>query len=123
MKSKFLTLGALVAAVAIVVQPAFSQNSSSALDQPPRAVSQLAPVYSAYLRHADVEGSVVVAFTVTPSGDVTNAAIVSSTDRLLNEPTLRAIVRWKFMPAVKAGLPVSSRVNERVTFSIPDAPR
>jgi protein TonB len=131
MKSNILRLSALVAVLAaIVVLPAgaatgtaLTQVPSGAADQPLRAVSQPKPEYSVFLRHADVEGRVVVSFTVTPSGDVADATVVSSTDRLLNAPTLDAVRTWKFVPATRDGLPVSTRVRQLVTFSIPDAPR
>jgi TonB family protein len=131
MKSNVIHLSACLAAFAAIgilpsraaVGTALTQNPRSIEDQTPKAVSQPKPVYSCYLRRAAIEGQVVVAFTVTPLGDVVNARIVSSTDRLFDAPTLDAIAKWRFMPAMKSGLPVSANVRELVAFSIPDAPR
>ena len=61
---------------------------------------------------------VVVSFTVTPTGEVTNAAVVSSTHKRLEKPVLEAVKKWKFAPAVKAGAPVSSKVIQPVAFAI-----
>ena len=61
--------------------------------------------------------------TVSPLGDVAEATIVSSTDRLLNKPTLDAVMKWRFSPALKAGFPVSSKVRQAVVYTISDAPR
>jgi TonB family protein len=124
MKSNILHLSACVAAFAAIgilparagIGTALTQNPNSTEYQTPKAVSQPEPVYSCYLRRAAIEGHVVV-------GDVVNARIVSSTDRLFDEPTLDAVGKWRFRPAMKAGLPVSANVRELVTFSIPDAPR
>ncbi len=131
MKSNLLRLSALiVATTALVVLPAgaatgtaLAPNPSTLVDQIPTPIAQPKPVYSAYLRHAVIEGQVVVAFTVSPVGDVADATIVSSTDRLFNKPTLDAVMKWRFSPALKAGVPVSSKVRQVVTFTIPDAPR
>jgi periplasmic protein TonB len=131
MKSNVLRLSALTLALAsIVVLPAgaatgtaFVANPSSVADQLPMPIAQPKPVYSAHLRHALIEGQVVVAFTVSPQGNVADATVVSSTDRLFNKPTLDAVMTWRFSPAMKAGVPVSSKVRELVVFSMPDALR
>jgi protein TonB len=131
MKSNAIRFSALLVAIAaIAIQPAgaatgtaFTQNPFLVANQPPRAIAQPVPEYSTYLRHAEIQGNVVVSFEVSPKGDVVNPAVIRSTDRLFDEPTLRAIAKWKYVPAMKAGLPVSSRVNELVTFSITDAQR
>jgi protein TonB len=81
---------------------------------------QPSPDYSIELRHDGVVGEVVVSFTVTPSGDVTHAVVVSSTQRRLEKPALEAVRLWKFSPAMKAGAPVSSSVVQPIAFSISD---
>jgi periplasmic protein TonB len=128
MKLNIRLLSAFVAAsAAIAVLPAvaatgtaFTQDPFGAVDQPLKAISQPAPVYSTYLRHASVEGNVVVSFEVNSKGQVVNPVIVRSTDRLFDEPTLRAIASWRYIPAVKDGRPVNTRVNELVQFRITD---
>jgi protein TonB len=114
------TLSSLVVAIATFVSiPSTqlnAQNASGNLDREAVAVSQSAPVYSYDLRHDEIQGKVVVSFIVSPSGEVSNAAIVESTQRRLNGPTLRAVNKWKFVPAAKAGAPVASRVVQTVVF-------
>jgi len=131
MKSNVLRLSTLAVAIAALVAlpagaatgTAFIPNPAIGVDQPPRPIDQIEPFYSPYLRHAVIEGQVVVAYTVTARGDVADATIVSSTHRLLNKPTLDAIMKWRFAPALKAGVPVTSKVQQVVSYSIPDAPR
>ena len=41
---------------------------------------------------------VVVAFTVTPSGEVSNLLIASTTDTRLNRSVLRAVQGWRYAP-------------------------
>jgi len=129
MKLNALRLTALVAAIAaIAIQPAgaatgtaLTQDQLTLADQPARAIAQPSPAYSRELRHARIGGKVVVSFVVTPKGDVADATILQSTNRMFDAPTLRAIHQWKYAPAVKAGVPVKSNVNELVTFSIEDS--
>jgi TonB family protein len=131
MKLNAIRITALVAAVAaIAIQPAgaatgtaLTQDQLTLADQPARVIAQPSPVYSLELRHARIEGKVVVAFVVTPKGEVANATILQSTNRGFDAPTLRAINQWKYAPALKAGVPVKTRVNETVTFSIEDSSR
>jgi TonB family protein len=94
--------------------------SASAAIQSPTPISQVAPAYALDLRQADVEGEVVVSFTITASGNVVNPAIVSSTDRDLNHCTLAAVRQWKFTPAKVDGVAVSVKAVQPIAFKIPE---
>ena len=121
---RYTSLIAAIAALgALSAAQLNAQNGPGPADQALRALYQPAPAYSYNLRHDEVEGQVVVSFRVTPSGDVADEAIVSSTQARLNRPTLLALSKWKYAPAMKAGAPVTSRVLETVRFTIPDAIR
>lgn len=113
---------AFVAAFAAIVIlpsiPLYALDTPGAMDSAPSAIARANPDYSYVLRHDGVEGRVVVSFTVTSSGDVADAAVVSSTQKRLEKPALEAIRKWKFAPAVKSGVPVSSRVIQPVAFTI-----
>lgn len=131
MKTNLLHLGALsIALASIAVLPAgavtgtaFAPVPTTVADQTVRPVYQPKPVYSAALRHAVVEGQVLVSMTVSPRGEVADATVLNSTNQQLNKPTLDAIMKWRFSPALRAGVPVSSEVREKVVYTIPDAPR
>jgi periplasmic protein TonB len=118
------SFNAFVAAFAAIVIlptiPLYAIDTPGATDSAPRAIARANPDYSYGLRHDGVEGRVVVSFTVTASGDVAGAAVVSSTQRRLEKPALEAIRKWKFMPAMKAGVPVSSRVIQPIAFTMAD---
>jgi len=45
--------------------------------------------------------------------------VVSSTNRLLDKPTLAAVRQWTFTPAMKDGVAVSVKVVQPVAFTIP----
>jgi TonB family protein len=96
----------------------FALSPLSAADQRPKAISQSAPAYAFDLRKAEVEGAVLVSYTVTSRGDVVDAAVVSSTNRVFDEPTLNAIKKWKFNPAMQDGHAVGIAVRQLVTFTM-----
>jgi|HubBroStandDraft_1064217.scaffolds.fasta_scaffold424356_1 TonB family protein len=115
MNTRLMSLCSLAAALSVS-----ASNSLSAADQQAMPVSQVAPVYSHELRASDVEGEVVVAFTISSTGDVINPVVVSSTDHLLVYPTLAAVRKWKFTPAMKDGVAVSVRAVQPIAFKIPE---
>jgi protein TonB len=127
MNNKALSFSSvLVAIAAFLSQPAVQLNAQSfsgSGDKNPQPIAREAPVYSHDLRHDDVEGQVVISFTVTPKGDVANASVVSSTQPRLVRPTLLALSKWKYLPATKDGVPVPSRVIETVCFTMLDSSR
>jgi len=97
-----------------------ASNSLTAASQNPMPVSQAAPVYSHDLRASGVEGEVVVGFTITATGEVSHPVVVSSTNQLLDYPTLAAVRKWKFTPAMKDGVAVDVKAVQPVAFTIPE---
>jgi protein TonB len=125
MKNKIVSLApllvALAAFAAVLPTQSNAQNIPSSVDQAPKALSQPLPAYSYELRHDEIQGTVVVSFTITASGQVADAEIVSTSDRRLDRPTLLAVSQWRYAPAIKAGMPVSTRVLQTVSFKMPDS--
>jgi len=95
-------------------------NQASAAVQDATPLSQVAPAYSHELRASGVEGEVVVGFTITANGEVLNPVVVSSTDRLLEYPTLAAVRKWKFAPAKKDGVAVDQKAVQSIAYVIPE---
>ena len=115
MNIRLISSSSLAAALSVF---AFNQASASVQDAMP--VSQVIPAYSHELRASGVEGEVVVGFTITAKGEVLNPVVVSSTDRLLNAPTLAAVRKWKFSPATKDGVAVDQKAVQAVAYMIPE---
>ncbi|MDX2186549.1 MAG: energy transducer TonB [Opitutaceae bacterium] len=86
---------------------------------PARPLSQKAPHYAFELRKDEFEGAVVVGLSVSTSGQVMDARILSSTNRVFEKPVLDAAQKWKFQPAMKDGVAVNSTVEQLVTFTVP----
>lgn len=95
---------------------ASSSAFAAATDAKP--IATVAPAYAPGLRAADVEGEVVLAFTISEKGDVSNVQVVRSTDQKLDYAAIDAVRQWKFAPATKDGVPVSVRAVQPVAFQI-----
>lgn len=93
----------------------------SEVDHVPQAVVQMRPFYPALARRRRTEGEVAVVFTVTTQGSTADPQILSSTpDDVFTEAALRAIERWRFVPAMKGGQAVAVRVRQVIRFKMED---
>lgn len=90
----------------------------AALDAPPRAIVQVAPAYPFEAKSAGLAGQVVVEFMVDESGRVHNPRVVSASDAIFAEPTLRAVEHWRFSPGTRHGVPVRFRMAVPVSFNL-----
>jgi protein TonB len=88
------------------------------LDNSPRTHLQIAPTYPAEARRRDLTGEVVIEFVVDETGAVLAPRIVSSSDRIFEEPTLRALTRWRFEPGRRDGRIVRFRMMLPVKFTL-----
>jgi len=60
--------------------------------------------------------SVSVAYVVNENGDVTDARVVESAGKVLDEAVLAAVRKWKYAPATKRGTKVKVHTTFRQTF-------
>ncbi len=69
----------------------------------PNAISRPHPPYPASARASRIEGSVVVRYTVSPSGSVTGVSVLSaSPPGVFNGVTVSAVRNWRFRPSATA---------------------
>jgi len=90
------------------------------LDKPPQARVQTSPVYPVREKSDGLTGTVEVEFTVDETGAVVNPWVVSSTHRAFEEPTLRAVEKWRFAPGRHLGQVVKFRMRVPVLFNLSD---
>ncbi len=90
----------------------------SQLDGTPAAKVQLAPEYPFALKREGIAGTVVVEFDVDRTGQVTSAHVVRSSHREFEEPTLRAVRKWRFEPGRRNGQVVPFRMQVPVDFRV-----
>jgi periplasmic protein TonB len=77
----------------------------------------VAPVYPAQALAREIEGYVLLEFTVTTSGATKEIRVLESTSSLLNRAAIEAAGRFKYRPRVVAGQPVEVEgVTSRISF-------
>lgn len=94
--------------------------SSILLDRVPSARLQGQPIYPFEAKRTGLSGQVMVDFTVNARGDVVEARVVSSSDRVFEEAATRAVLKWKFEPGRRNGGVVPFRMTIPIQFSLND---
>ncbi|MEZ0219130.1 MAG: TonB family protein, partial [Tardiphaga sp.] len=70
----------------------------------PNPIYRASPAYPASARASKLQGAVVVAYSVSPSGAVTNVRVVSANPPgIFNAATLAAVRQWRFKPSPSGG--------------------
>jgi TonB family protein len=95
---------AVETAVAPVAVAAVLSAPAAAAEPPPLTLlKRIEPVLSRELLDSRLNtAQVVVAFTVTAGGEVSNLSISSTTDSRLNRAVLRALQGWRYAPIPEA---------------------
>ena len=76
----------------------------------PRPLLCPAPGYPDALKKSGVKGRAVVALRISPEGRVVEPSVQSATDPAFGESALAAVRDWRFVPGVREGQPVETRV-------------
>ncbi|MDA3873321.1 MAG: energy transducer TonB [Kiritimatiellae bacterium] len=93
--------------------------SISELDQPPRPVVRVNPIYPPQARMRKIEGYVTVEFVVGIDGLVSGIQMVSrEPGELFVRAVERAVKGWRFEPGQRGGEAVPSRVRQRIDFTL-----
>ena len=87
------------------------------LDQKPRTVFQVPPMYPAELRRKKAAGTVYVLFVVDQQGRVQDPKIESSPEPAFERPVIDAVKRWRFEPGSRNGQKVSCKMRLPIRFS------
>ena len=88
------------------------------LDEMPRVISSVTPIYPDTMRRSRLEGQVVIIFIVDENGLVRNARVESATNPAFFKPALDALRKWRFTPGIKDGRKVKSRMRQSIHFSL-----
>jgi protein TonB len=81
------------------------------------AIERALPVYPAIAREARVEGTVVLAATISKSGTVENLRVVSG-PAMLQQAALDAVKTWRYRPYRLNGDPVAVETTVNVVFNL-----
>jgi TonB family protein len=85
---------------------------------PPVVVTQIQPEYSDDARKARIMGTVEMVIIVQTDGTAKLERVVHSLGYGLDQRAIEAVIRWKFLPGKKDGLPVPTRIGVAVNFSL-----
>lgn len=80
------------------------------------------PDYPAEARRRGEEGVVRLSLRIGPEGQVTAAEVESSSGfAALDRAAVEAARRWRFRPAMRAGMPVAASLSTAMHFRLTDA--
>jgi protein TonB len=99
-------------------RPRTNVVDAASLDREPRTRSQVSPVYPDSAKSLGRVGEVFVEFMVDETGHVVRPRVIRSSDPMFEEPTLRAVERWRFEPGKKNGRVVRFRMAVPVKFNL-----
>lgn len=86
----------------------------------PIAIVTIAPNYPRSAAEKGIEGKVTLEFTITTTGTVTNPIVISSSpENVFDREALRAILKFKFAPAIKKGKAIESTAQQTIFFKLP----
>lgn len=89
------------------------------VDQPPRVIRRIDPLYPFAAKRKQIEGTVTLRFIVTKDGRVEEPSVVDAEPlEVFDNSALKAILRWRFRPAVKDGQNVDVIVIAPLKFNL-----
>ena len=89
------------------------------LDQPPRVLERVRPVYPEEARQRRLEGRALLEVLVEVDGTVSEVRLVKSVgDEAMDRASIEAVRQWLFAPPIVAGRVVRARVVITVNFSL-----
>ena len=90
------------------------------LDQNPRRLFAVRPVYPIKLKRNGVEGSTSVIIIVDEEGNVIEARVQGATHREFARAAIDAVLQWKFEPGMRNNKPVRVERIQPFTFNMAD---
>ncbi len=96
----------------------FAMLRLAAQDVPPRVTYQEAPVYPREMRRKGLRGLVEIGFVVDSKGQVRDPIVISSTNPGLNQSAIDAVLKWRFEPGLRQGVPVNVRMEVPISFQL-----
>jgi protein TonB len=88
-----------------------------AATEPPVPVRMVPPEYPYELKRNGITGVVTLVFEVDEKGNVVDPKVQKSTNPGFEQPALEAIVKWKFKPGQKDGVPVKMKIGVPLQFN------
>jgi TonB family protein len=117
----------------LVTVPGFGQEPGGAqgaippgavmdYDQAPRPVKMTRPDYPDAAFEKGIEGTVTLEILIDREGRVSKARVLQSVPSL-DDAAMKCVMRWRFKPAMKRGLPVETLAHAPITFRVSAKPQ
>ena len=101
----------------IATDAAPTQAASVAAMTAPQPISKIAPDYPPQARSRKVEGYVELEFRVATNGNAEDIRVLrSEPEGLFDRNAVRALMRWKFKPAERNGVPEAATTRTTMNF-------
>ncbi len=110
-----LFAGVLLLSQAVVAPNAYAEDKIYTLSELD-VVRKVIPSYPHRARAGGFDGWVELQFTVTPTGEVSEAEVVDSSSKIFHRDALVALQSWRFKPVELGGQPAPVRAQLRFTF-------
>ena len=91
-------------------------------DTPPRVKYQAVPEYPFAMRSENLRGEVKVSFVVDIEGRVRNAIVIASTNPGFDQAAIDGVLKWRFEPGIRNGVPVNTHNQLPITFQLDNMP-
>jgi TonB family protein len=98
------------------VQKSIDEVQKSESDRKAKLIYKVEPEYTEEARAKKIEGSVLLGVTIGHAGLPENIQIKRSLEPSLDQAAVEAVRKWRFLPALKDGQPVSMVVTIEVNF-------
>ena len=85
--------------------------------KPPRPIDVIQPELPKYIMDKISEGRVLLRLQVSKRGFVTAIEVEESTHEELEEPTMRAVKKWRFAPSIRNGKPAIGQVRIPIIYN------
>jgi TonB family protein len=97
----------------------FGAMESALRDSPTQPLVGPAPEYPPALYKKGIEGSATLSFAIDTNGAVSDPKLIAASLPEFGEAAMAVIRQWRFLPTVKNGHPVATRVEMPFTFPAP----
>ena len=103
----------------VLCQPLTTATAAAAAQSyvPAKAITRVIPEYPPFMRRFAIAGKVMVEFEIDTDGKVINPVVRESDIPPFDEPAIKAVLQWKFEPAMRNGRPVKSKSGFGMTFN------
>lgn len=106
--------------MSVIVQSAAGVTpAGGAKGVPPKPIKFEPPKYPYGMLNSGMVGEVTLEFTISKAGKVQDIFVRESNNPGFNDQAIEAVSRWTFHPATVNGLPVTTRVSQKLEFDLP----